>query len=85
VADLNTLDSRLVPWAKWIYQVGKQQDGRLVITSARRSSAKQALLRADYLSGKSKIPANKPGTSLHEFGLAFSINQMIDAFKPAAL
>ena len=73
MADLNLLDPRLVPWAKWIYRLGKQQDGRLVVTSSLRSSAKQARLRADYLSGKSQIPANKPGTSLHEFGLAFDL------------
>lgn len=73
MADLGTLQPALIPWAKWIYSVGKQYDGRLVITSARRSSAKQAYLRQRYLSGQSKIPANRPGTSLHEFGWAFDM------------
>jgi len=76
MADLNTLDPRLVPWAKWIYAVGKYYDGRLVVTSSRRSSAKQAELRQKWLSGKSAIPANRPGTSLHEFGLAFDLARL---------
>jgi len=73
MADLRTLHPQLVPWAKWIYAVGKIYDGRLVVTSARRSSAKQADLYAKWRSGQSKIPANRPGTSLHEHGLAFDM------------
>ena len=73
MADLRSLHPGLVPWARWIYAVGKQQDGRLVVTSARRSRSKQAELYQRYLSGQSKIPANRPGTSLHEHGLAFDM------------
>ena len=73
MADLNSLDYRLVPWAKWIHRVGTFNDGRLVVTSAKRSSAKQAELYEKWLSGRSEIPANRPGTSLHEFGLAFDM------------
>jgi len=73
MADLGTLDPRLIPWAKWIYAVGKQYDGRLVVTSARRSRAKQARLRYLWEIGQSEIPANRPGTSLHEHGLAFDL------------
>lgn len=73
MADLNTLDSRLVPWAKYLYSLGKQYDGRLVVTSARRSIAKQQRLYNDYLRGISKIPAAPPGRSLHQLGLAFDM------------
>lgn len=73
MANLNTLEPHLVPWAKWILAVGRQYDGRLVTTSARRSSAKQARLYDLYIRGQSKIPANRPGTSLHEYGLAFDL------------
>jgi len=73
VADLNSLDYRLVPWAKWIHRIGTNYDGRLVVTSARRSRAKQAELRSNWERGISKIPANRPGTSLHEHGLAFDL------------
>ena len=73
MADLNSLDYRLVPWAKWIHRIGTNYDGRLVVTSARRSWSKQAELRSLWERGISKIPANRPGTSLHEFGLAFDM------------
>ena len=73
MADLGTLDPRLIPWAKWIYANGKYYDGRLVVTSARRSFAKQAQLYNRWISGQSRIPANRPGTSLHEQGLAFDL------------
>jgi len=76
MADLRTLDRRLVPWAKFLYDVGKFNDGRLVVTSARRSSKKQAELRQKWLTGQSTIPANPPGTSLHEFGLAFDLARL---------
>lgn len=73
MADLRTLHPGLVPWARWIYAVGKYYDPLLVVTSARRSSAKQAELRSRWERGLSKIPANRPGTSLHEYGLAFDM------------
>lgn len=76
MADLGTLHPQLIPWAKWIYRLGKQQDGRLVVTSARRSSAKQAYLYSRWKTGKSLIPANRPGTSLHEHGLAFDMARL---------
>lgn len=73
MANLKTLHPQLVPWARWIYAVGKYYDPLLVVTSARRSQSKQANLYAKYLRGESKIPANRPGTSLHESGLAFDM------------
>ena len=82
MANLNTLHPGLVPWAKWILAVGRQQHETLVVTSARRSSAKQAKLRAAWERGESKIPANRPGTSLHEYGLAFDLARMgVDPFE----
>ena len=86
MASLNSLHPGLVPWAKWILAVGKYYDGRLVVTSARRSSAKQAELRRRWEQGLSKIPANRPGTSLHEFGLAFDMARLgIDPFADELL
>ena len=73
MADLRTLDPRLVPWARWIHSLGKHYDPLLVVTSARRSRAKQSQLYQRYIRGESKIPANRPGTSLHEHGLAFDL------------
>lgn len=76
MASLNTLDVRLVPWARYLHWIGKEIDGRLVVTSARRSRAKQGELRRRWESGESQIPANRPGTSLHEFGLAFDMARL---------
>lgn len=76
MADLNSLDYRLVPWAKWIHSVGTYNDGRLVVTSAKRTSSKQSELYQKWRSGRSAIPANRPGTSLHEFGLAFDMARL---------
>lgn len=81
MANLNTLQPGLVPWARWILAAGRVYNGKLVVTSARRSSAKQAKLRQRWERGLSKIPANRPGTSLHEFGLAFDLATMgVDPF-----
>jgi len=73
MADLKTLDPRLVPWAKWLYAVGKYYDPLLVVTSSYRSAAKQAELYEKYRSGRSAIPAAPPGRSLHGYGLAFDL------------
>jgi len=73
MADLRTLDSRLVPYAKYLYAIGKYYDGRLVVTSARRSIAKQQRLYNDWKRGISRIPAAPPGRSLHQYGLAFDM------------
>jgi len=82
MANLNTLQPPLVPWAKWLLAMGRQHDGKFVVTSARRSSAKQAKLRAAWETGRSKIPANRPGTSLHEFGWAFDLARIgVDPFE----
>lgn len=86
MADLNTLDRRLVPWAKYLHYIGKFNDGRLVVTSARRSWAAQAELRRRWETGQSQIPANRPGTSLHEFGLAFDLARLgVDPFADPLL
>jgi len=73
MSTLNDLHPQLVPWAKWIYQVGKYNDPRLVVTSARRSASKQQRLYDAWRRGESKIPAAPPGRSLHQFGLAFDM------------
>jgi len=76
MADLTSLQRQLVPWARYLHWIGKENDGRLVVTSARRDSAKQAELYDKWRRGESPIPANRPGTSLHEFGLAFDLARL---------
>jgi len=43
------------------------------VTSVYRSRSQQAKLYADYIAGRSSLPANKPGYSLHEKGLAIDM------------
>jgi len=86
VADLRTLDWRLVPAAKYLYAIGKYYDPLLVVTSSFRSPSKQARLYERYLSGQSKIPAAPPGRSLHGYGLAFDLARLgIDPFRDPLL
>lgn len=73
MADLGTLHPQLIPWAKWIYSVGKYYDPLLVVTSAYRSPQHQTKLYRAYMRGESAIPAAPPGTSLHQRRLAFDM------------
>jgi len=76
MADLRTLDWRLVPAAKQLYSIGKYYDPLLVVTSSYRSPSKQARLYARWRSGLSTIPAAPPYRSLHQFGLAFDLARL---------
>jgi len=73
MAELRQLDPRLVPYAKYLYAIGKYYDPLLVVTSSFRSASKQAKLYAKWRSGESQIPAAPPGRSLHGYGLAFDL------------
>lgn len=43
------------------------------VTSTYRTYQQQAKLYADYIAGRSSLPANRPGYSLHERGMAIDI------------
>lgn len=73
MADLRTLRRDLVPWAKYLYEIGKSYDPLLVVTSAYRSPQKQQKLYQRWITGQSEIPAAPPGRSLHGHGLAFDL------------
>lgn len=73
MASLKQLNPRLVPYARYLYELGKYYDPLLVVTSGFRSSSSQAKLYAKWLRGESPIPAAPPGRSLHEHGLAFDM------------
>jgi len=80
MADLSTLEPWIQPWADYLWRIGKYwievdqwERGPLVVTSARRSPQQQYHLYQKYLRGESKLPAARPGTSLHEYGRAFDL------------
>jgi len=80
MADLSTLEPWIAPWADYLWRIGKYwievdrwERGPLVVTSARRSPQQQYHLYQKYLRGESKLPAARPGTSLHEYGRAFDL------------
>lgn len=73
MASTRDLDPWFRPYADWLVRVGQHYDSRLVVTSGRRSPAKQRRLYENWKSGRSRIPAAPPGQSLHQRGLAIDI------------
>lgn len=66
---LEALDPRLKPWAQWLISAWPY----VQVTSTLRTRDEQAALYAAYLNGASKYPAAPPGTSYHEYGLAWDM------------
>lgn len=58
-------------YAQYCLDWAKQNGVPVTVTSARRSREQQAKLYRDWLAGRSKFPANPPGFSGHEYGLAW--------------
>ena len=73
MSSLNDLDPILIPWAQALFNLAKTAGVNPRITSTRRSYAQQKLLYEAYIQGHSKYPAAAPGTSAHEYGLAFDM------------
>lgn len=65
------LNPGLRPNAQWCLDVAAYYDVPVTVTSVYRSWAAQAELYQRYLAGRSKYPANRPGDSAHNFGLAW--------------
>jgi hypothetical protein len=73
VADLRTLDDRVVHLAQWFVRVLEKSGIRVTVTSTRRSMGEQQRLYDRWKAGLSKYPAAKPGSSTHGLGLAFDL------------
>jgi hypothetical protein len=73
VKSIGDLIPELQPWATRLFDVCQQAGAQPTITSTLRTYAEQAALYNDYITGRSKYPAAKPGTSSHEFGYAFDL------------
>lgn len=80
MASLRTLDPRLRDLAAAFIRVLEANGIRVIVTSARRSLTEQKRLYNAYISGRSKFPAAKPGSSTHGSGLAFDLN--LDGISP---
>lgn len=75
---LSSLDPRLAPYAQHLVRVAESQGLRVQVTSVRRTRAQQQVLYQRYLArlragDPNPLPANPPGSSLHEHGLAFDL------------
>jgi len=57
--------------ARWAISWADYYRVPVTVTSGYRSFAKQARLRQDWEEGRSRFPANRPGDSSHNFGLAW--------------
>jgi len=71
VFSLRGLDPEVREKAECAFKIAHTYDIIPVVTSTRRGWAEQLRLRQRWESGLSKFPANKPGDSAHQFGLAF--------------
>jgi hypothetical protein len=72
VASLSRLRPELIPWAQRLIALANTAGTRPIVTSTYRTHAQQAKLYANRAS--SRYPVAVPGTSAHEYGLAFDIN-----------
>lgn len=71
---LRSLQSWLRPYAAWLLSLAPYAGARTVrVTSVKRSRALQRSLYASYRAGRSSYPAAPPGTSQHEYGLAWDM------------
>lgn len=68
--DLAGLEPWLEPYATYLLSLAQ---GRVQVTSTRRTRAEQTRLYAAFVNGQSRYPAAPPGSSWHEYGRAFDI------------
>jgi len=71
VLALKGLEPEVRDQAECAFKVAHSYGMLPVVTSTRRSWAEQLALRKKWESGLSEFPANNPGDSAHQFGLAF--------------
>jgi len=65
------LHSDLRPYAEYTCAIAKAYGVHPRVTSVRRTWVEQDALYRNYLAGRSRYPANPPGQSAHEHGLAW--------------
>jgi len=71
VISLRGMDPDLRPYAEYALEIARWYGLDPVVTSVFRSWAEQYQLYLRFKAGKSAWPANFPGDSAHQYGLAF--------------
>lgn len=71
LAKLQGLNENVRAGARWCLFWADYYDVPVTVTSGFRSWEQQQKLYNDYLEGRSKYPANPPGESAHNVGLAW--------------
>lgn len=72
-ASLGALVPALRPYARALVDLAGRAGLQPRVTSTRRSHAEQARLYRRYLAGQQQYPVAPPGSSAHEFGMAFDM------------
>lgn len=70
-SNLAQLHPQVRKWALFTADVADRFGVDVQFTSGLRTFQEQQLLRLAFLQGESRFPANRPGDSAHNFGLAF--------------
>lgn len=73
------MDPRIRPYAEYAHELARWYGYDPLVVSVRRSVSEQRELYDRYLEGRSRFPANPPGQSSHNYGLAW------DSWVPEAL
>lgn len=73
MADIRTLDARIQPFARAIFDYARARGFNPRITSARRGFTEQGRLHRLAQMGRLAGYAAPPGLSLHQYGLAFDM------------
>ena len=68
---LRGLEPAIRDQAECAFKIANSYGMKPVVTSTRRAWAEQQRLRERWERGESEFPANKPGDSAHQYGLAF--------------
>lgn len=71
---LRSLQPWLQPYASWLVSAAPYAGARRTrVTSVKRSRAQQSSLYKRFLAGLSSYPVAPPGSSKHEYGLAWDM------------
>lgn len=68
---LRGMHPQLRPYAEYAHDLARQYGLTVTVTSVTRTWEAQARLRREWEAGRSRWPANRPGDSAHNYGVAW--------------